>query len=198
MNIGKKIKKYRKEAGLTQKQLAEKIGRKEITIRKYESGEREPRISIINDICEALNLPIDEFGEELFEIKRRGEERLEEIRQQPFNSFNEYESNPVKKSMTQYKLINDLLLVYGYKIEYYNTGGSIGKLATKEDIKKVEERAEEYAEAMSNNIIPSAKVINLKTKEEFEIMLKDITNLFDNCENFFAFEMFKLQNRNDK
>ena len=76
MNIGEKIKKYRKEAGLTQKQLAEKINRKEITIRKYESGEREPRISIINDICEALNIPIDEFGEELFEIKKK---KIEEM-----------------------------------------------------------------------------------------------------------------------
>lgn len=186
MNIGEKIKKYRKEAGLTQKQLAERIGRKEITIRKYESGEREPRISIINDICEALNLPIDEFGEELFEIKKIKNGRLEELKQKTFNTFNEYESDPLKKSMTQYKLINDLLLIYGYKIEYYNAGGS------------TEEQAEECAESMNNNIIPSAKVINLKTKEEFEIMSKDITNLFDNCANFFAFEMFKLQNRSDK
>ena len=186
MNIGKKIKKYRKEAGLTQKQLAEKIGRKEITIRKYESGEREPRISIINDICEALNIPIDEFGEELFEIKKRSKERLEELKEKPFKSFMEYESNPLKKSMTQYRLITDLLFTYGYKIEYYNAAGS------------TEEQAEECAEAMNNNIIPSAKVINLKTKDEFEIMSKDITNLFDNCSNFFAFEMFKLQNKSDK
>lgn len=198
MNIGEKIKKYRKEAGLTQKQLAERIGRKEITIRKYESGEREPRISIINDICEALNLPIDEFGEELFEIKKIKNERLEELKQKPFNTFNEYESDPLKKSMTQHKLINDLLLIYGYKIEYYSTGGSVGKYATEQDIKEAEKRAEECAEAMNNNIIPSAKVINLKTKDEFEIMSKDIINLFDNCANFFAFEMFKLQNRSDK
>ncbi len=186
MNIGEKIKKYRKETGLTQKQLAEKIGRKEITIRKYESGEREPRISVINDICEALNIPIDKFGEELFEIKTKKDAKAEIQKQQPFNIFNEYESNPLKKSMAQYKLINDLLFTYGYKIEYYNAGGS------------TEEKTEECSEAMNNNIIPSAKVINLKTKDEFEIMSKDLTNLFDNCENFFEFEMFKLRNKIDK
>lgn len=186
MNIGEKIKDYRKKAGLTQKQLAEKINRKEITIRKYESGEREPRISIINDICDALNIPIDEFGEELFEIKKNREDRRNALLQQPFDLFNEYQTNNLKKIGTQYQLINQLLLLYGYRIEYYNAGGS------------TEEQAEEYAEAMNNNIAPSGKVINLKTREEFEIMARDLADLFDDCENFFAFEMFKFKNKNDK
>lgn len=186
MNIGEKIKKYRKEAGLTQKQLAEKINRKEITIRKYESGEREPRISIINDICEALNIPIDEFGEELFEIKKKSEDRRNASLQQPFDLFNEYQTNPLKKSTIQYQLINQLLLLYGYKIEYYGAGGS------------TEAQAEECAEAMNNNIIPSGKVINLKTREEFDIMARDLTDLFDDCENFFDFQMFKFKNKSDK
>lgn len=186
MNIGEKIKDYRKKAGLTQKQLAEKINRKEITIRKYESGEREPRISIINDICDALNIPIDEFGEELFEIKKKTEERRNALLEQPFDLFNEYQTNSIKKHITQYNLLNQLLLLYGYKIEYYGSGGS------------TEEQAEECAEAMSNNIIPSGKIINLKTREEFEIMARDLTDLFNDCENFFAFEMFKFKNKNDK
>ena len=186
MNIGEKIKDYRKKAGLTQKQLAEKIDRKEITIRKYESGEREPRISVINDICDALNIPIDEFGEELFEIKKKSEDRKNTLLQQPFDLFNEYQTNAFKKATTQYQLINQLLLLYGYKVEYYNASGS------------TEEQAEKYVEAMSNNIIPSGRVINLKTREEFEIMARDLTNLFNNCENFFAFEMFKFKNKSDK
>lgn len=198
MNIGEKIKKCRKEAGLTQKQLAERIGRKEITIRKYESGEREPRMSVITSICEALNIPIDEFGEELFEIKKRRDEKLEERQQHPFNVFNEYETNPLKKSMARYKLIDDLLLIYGYKIEYYSVGGSIGENATEQDIKEAEERAEKCAEEMANNILPSGKLINLKTKDEFDLMDKDITNFFNNLDNFFKFEMFKLENKNDK
>lgn len=198
MNIGKKIKKYRKEAGLTQKQLAEKIGRKEITIRKYESGEREPRISIINDICEALNIPIDEFGEELFDIKKRIDEKAEEIRQQPFKSFKEYESNPTKRSMAEFKLIKDLLFVYGYKIEYHSVGGVINENSTEEEIKKAEDRAEKLAESMNNNIIPSATIINLKTKEEFEVMTEDISNFFNNIRNYFHFEIFKFQHKNDK
>lgn len=185
MNIGEKIKLYRKKSGLTQKQLAEKIGRKEITIRKYESGEREPRISIIHDICEALNIPIDEFGEELFEINKKRSERLEELRQKPFKIFNEYESNPIKKSVDKINLINNLLMIYGYKIEYYSGVGSS------------EEEAERHAEAINDNIAPCANIINLKTKDEFEIMLKDLTNFYDNFENFFEFEMFKLKNNSD-
>ena len=37
-NIGNLIKEYRKDKGMTQQQLADKIGKHKITIAKYESG----------------------------------------------------------------------------------------------------------------------------------------------------------------
>lgn len=105
--------------------------------------------------------------------------------EEPFNLFNEYQTNDIKKYMDQSDLL-DKLLLYGYKIERYSGSAS------------TEEKAEEIAEAMSNNIIPIGKVINLSTREKFEIMLRDLTDLFNDSENFFAFEMFKFKNRNDK
>lgn len=54
MTIGENIKYHRKARKLTQKQLAELINKKEITIRRYEKGDIEPPISVINDIAEAL------------------------------------------------------------------------------------------------------------------------------------------------
>lgn len=56
MGIGENIKKYRKQAGLTQKQLAEMIGVAPGTIQQYELGKREPRFEQISKISSALGL----------------------------------------------------------------------------------------------------------------------------------------------
>ena len=64
--------------------------------------------------------------------------------------FNEYQTNSIKKHITQYNLLNQLLLLYGYKIEYYGSGGS------------TEEQAEEWlnsslfrlgASRLANNLL---------------------------------------------
>lgn len=54
MNIGDKIKELRKEYRLTQKELASASGISEISIRKYESGERFPKYETIQSIANAL------------------------------------------------------------------------------------------------------------------------------------------------
>ena len=56
LGIGDNIKKYRKQAGLTQKQLAERIGAATGTIQQYELGKREPRFEQITKIVNALGL----------------------------------------------------------------------------------------------------------------------------------------------
>ena len=54
--IGENIKKARKAAGLTQKQLSEKIGKGLSTVQKYELGIFEPSVSIIGEIATALGV----------------------------------------------------------------------------------------------------------------------------------------------
>ena len=54
--IGENIKKFRKAKGMTQKELANKCGMAEITIRQYETGKREPRYEQQEIICEALEI----------------------------------------------------------------------------------------------------------------------------------------------
>ena len=56
MSIGENIKNIRMQKGLTQKQLAEKSGVAEITIRQYESDKREPKITQLQKIIIALDL----------------------------------------------------------------------------------------------------------------------------------------------
>ncbi|MEY8331390.1 helix-turn-helix transcriptional regulator [Lachnospiraceae bacterium 48-33] len=58
MTVGEKIKKYRKEKGLTQKKLGELCGINEANIRKYELGKANPKIETIEKIANALNVQI--------------------------------------------------------------------------------------------------------------------------------------------
>lgn len=56
MSIGKRIREYRKASGLTQKELAEKSGIAEITIRQYESEKRTPNADKLKSIATVLKI----------------------------------------------------------------------------------------------------------------------------------------------
>ena len=56
--IGENIKKYRKLAGLTQKELAERTGLAKGTIQQYELNKREPKYHILEKLANALNIDI--------------------------------------------------------------------------------------------------------------------------------------------
>ncbi|MGG2466367.1 XRE family transcriptional regulator [Paraclostridium bifermentans] len=55
-NIGNKIKEARKKKGLTQSELAEKIGLTKHAIAKYEQGQREPNLTTLTKIIDELDL----------------------------------------------------------------------------------------------------------------------------------------------
>lgn len=54
--IGNRIRKYRKESGLTQEQLAEKINVTKSRVSNWEQGINRPDADIIGNICRALNV----------------------------------------------------------------------------------------------------------------------------------------------
>lgn len=58
MNIGDKIKKIRTDIKMTQKELATAADISEISIRKYESGERFPKYETIQNIADALGTSV--------------------------------------------------------------------------------------------------------------------------------------------
>ena len=51
-----KLKEWRTKSGLSQFELSEKAGVHENTIRRWESGQREPRASEIAKLCEVLGV----------------------------------------------------------------------------------------------------------------------------------------------
>ncbi len=95
MNIGDNIKFFRKQKGLTQKQLAEKIGSTDSAVTRYESNAREPNIETITKIAEALECTVNDLlGLNLTDNK--------EVREFLYDA-------------NQNRLIN-ILKIYGYKV----------------------------------------------------------------------------------
>ncbi|MBQ2445742.1 MAG: helix-turn-helix transcriptional regulator [Oscillospiraceae bacterium] len=61
--IGERIKKARKTAGLNQTELATRLNKTLRTVQKYESGEIKPSIAMVNEIAKILEIsPADLIG----------------------------------------------------------------------------------------------------------------------------------------
>lgn len=67
VKIGKYIAAKRKEKGMTQKQLAEKLGMSDKSVSKWERGICLPDVSVYTDLCQNLGISINEFlaGEDI-------------------------------------------------------------------------------------------------------------------------------------
>ena len=63
MQLGSYIKSRRKNLGMTQKQLAKNVGVTDVTISRYENGEREPSFTEFIKLCEVLGMRIEDFIE---------------------------------------------------------------------------------------------------------------------------------------
>ena len=77
--IGAKIRELRKARGLTQKELGERAGIAEPTIRRYELGKLNPKFETVQKIAKALNVPEAFFypiDEQIETAKREAQSEL--------------------------------------------------------------------------------------------------------------------------
>ena len=84
--IGKFISSCRKEVGYTQSALGEKLGITDRAISKWENGKSMPDVSIMLQLCELLNISVNELltGERIGmeDYKKKAEENLLELQRQ--------------------------------------------------------------------------------------------------------------------
>ena len=59
LTFGERLRKARKSKGITQAELAEAIGVHEMTIRRWETDKRSPRIEEIRALASFLEIPVD-------------------------------------------------------------------------------------------------------------------------------------------
>ena len=64
MTIGQNIRRYRKAAGLSQKELAEKIGKTRPLISRYEADATAPRMGTAKKLAAALGVDITQIVSE--------------------------------------------------------------------------------------------------------------------------------------
>lgn len=97
-NIQKNIAKYRKSEGLTQKQLASKLGIVPTTVASWEQGKSSPDVDTLIKICEILNTNVTAMYEyEAPEIEKSLSGAVNFLKQMTTDSF---------KAGTQFASIN--------------------------------------------------------------------------------------------
>ncbi len=60
-DMGLKIKEMRTIRGLTQQELANRIGRSKVAVSSYETNQQVPPTEVLLSICQALHTPISYF-----------------------------------------------------------------------------------------------------------------------------------------
>lgn len=64
------LRQVRIEAGLTQVELADKLGRPQSFVSKYESGERRLDLVELQQVCAAVGISLQEFARRYEEVLR--------------------------------------------------------------------------------------------------------------------------------
>ncbi|MGJ5718938.1 XRE family transcriptional regulator [Staphylococcus arlettae] len=81
MKLSDQVRKYRKNSGLTQEALAEKLNTTRQSVSKWEQGSLEPNIQMLNHLSALFGISLDELV--------NGNEKLEK------NEDRAYASNPM-------------------------------------------------------------------------------------------------------
>lgn len=55
------LKEFREKKGLSQTELANRVGLKQTTISQYESGSRTPNLSMAKKLADVLEISLDDF-----------------------------------------------------------------------------------------------------------------------------------------
>ena len=104
-NIGSRIKTFRKQAGLTQKELSEKLYKSESTVRMWELGKSEPDIGTIVKLSEILNVAV----EVLLNVDKNNLSDPDKVLLGAVNYFVEHPEDPrEKKKQELYALMDQL------------------------------------------------------------------------------------------
>lgn len=120
--IGKFIHDLRKENELTQKQLAERVGVSDKTISKWETGRGIPDTAIMNELCQVLEISINELlsGERLSVDTYNGKAEENMV-----NLLKDTEQQREKQKWSKVNIILNLLwiVLLGFMICILGMGG---------------------------------------------------------------------------
>lgn len=134
MTVAENIKRIRKEKGLTQKQLGEKCGMSESTLRQYELGFRNPKIETVRKIAVALDCEISDIDENFFILPPENANIESGLITEVDKIFRKYESSG---TLTK----EDRNILIKYKKELRNLERRLNHLKNIEDKSEEERKA---------------------------------------------------------
>ena len=130
--IGKFISACRKEKGLTQMQLAEKLNITNRAISKWETGKSMPDVSLMLDLCDILGITVNELlsGERITmdNYQKKAEENLMELQSKKEKAQGEY-NTVLKILIAAFSLIFVLNMVLNYFFPEINFNDLLGLLS---------------------------------------------------------------------
>lgn len=138
MKIGERIRTYRLRAGLTQKQLGEKLGVSNVNIGQYERGLRNPKLPQLKRIADALEIPFDLLmSDKVTELVDAGKE----IDPNVLDLFTQTEFEE-KLSHIHYSIKSD-----GNKFTCFTSDNQMIPI-TEEEITSIDEKADQFLRFM--------------------------------------------------
>jgi len=106
INFGKQLRNIRREKGLTQYDLADRLNTSQRMIAHYEKEDNSPRIDKVKALANALNISIEELiGEKLKDKKK---DKKDEITYSIMKRVKIIEKLPVRDQKAIFRLINSL------------------------------------------------------------------------------------------
>lgn len=121
MEIGNKIKQLRYKSGLTQEQLAEKIGVSAQSVSKWENSITMPDITLLPLIAEEFGVSIDDLFDLTTEQKlRRIENRMdteEEFSSDLFKEYEDFLKNQLSENEDKTRVMSLLAQLYHHRME---------------------------------------------------------------------------------
>ena len=149
LNIGEAIKYWRTKKGLTQKELAEASKVSEISIRKYESNDRTPKIGTLNQIARALSVTVGDLDPSYSYMEKDRNEALALVAQlQQFVATVSNMDAPEEVKQKNMEKANEIIAKSQQLIDMIDTAISADQemkqmldenRSIKEDIKKAEQ-----------------------------------------------------------
>ncbi|MFL5796613.1 MAG: helix-turn-helix transcriptional regulator [Actinomycetota bacterium] len=94
--IGRQVAQARRDAGLTQAELAERMGTTQSAVSRLESGRSVPSLPVLQKVARATGRPIEIVVEPEGQLPTRAERRRRVRRVLGDYSFNPWERRPTK------------------------------------------------------------------------------------------------------
>ena len=117
MKCGDLIKEKRSSLKLTREALAEKSGVSAMTIRRYESSEREPRLDIVEKLAVAMGCTVYDLLEDFSELDIEDQKEMFVSGDEKAKMNAMYDALDLEGRMKVGMYVNDLYRLHMYRIK---------------------------------------------------------------------------------